>query len=154
MKLRSMLFTFVLLLAAASAKAWNSAGHRLVAEIVWQQMSPDARRNASELLKHHPHYQEILIAHKPAGVGEDEWAFLTAAVWPDMVRHEWEGKTGEVSFHAPAGATAATVTNMQETPEGSALTVSHDKDGDVVKAPIHPFEIITIRVDYPGGPKS
>jgi len=68
--------------------------------------------------------------------------------------YEWEGKTGEVSFHVPAGATAATVTNMQETPEGSALTVSHDKDGDVVKAPIHPFEIITIRVDYPGGPKS
>jgi hypothetical protein len=26
--------------------------------------------------------------------------------------------------------------------------------GDVVKAPIHPYEILTIRVDYPnGGPK-
>jgi alpha-mannosidase len=39
---------------------------------------------------------------------------------------------------------------MMETPEGSALTVA----GDAVKAPIHPFEILTIRVDYPnGGPK-
>jgi alpha-mannosidase len=38
-----------------------------------------------------------------------------------------------------------------ETPEGSALTVT----GDVVKVPIHPYEILTIRVDYPsGGPKS
>jgi alpha-mannosidase len=34
-------------------------------------------------------------------------------------------------------------------PEGEPLAVT----GDVVKAPIHPFEILTIRVDYPGGAK-
>jgi alpha-mannosidase len=64
--------------------------------------------------------------------------------------YEWAGKDATVEFHVPPGATAATVTNMQETPEGSALTVT----GDVVKAPIHPYEILTVRVDYPnGGPK-
>jgi alpha-mannosidase len=64
--------------------------------------------------------------------------------------YEWAGKDSTVEFHLPPGATAATVTNMQETPEGTALTVS----GDVVKAPIHPYEILTVRVDYPsGGPK-
>ncbi|HUB31352.1 MAG TPA: glycoside hydrolase family 38 C-terminal domain-containing protein [Terracidiphilus sp.] len=64
--------------------------------------------------------------------------------------YEWAGKDGTVEFHVPAGATAATVTNMMETPQGDPLRVS----GDVVKAPIHPFEILTIRVDYPnGGPK-
>jgi alpha-mannosidase len=37
-----------------------------------------------------------------------------------------------------------------ETPEGAPLPVT----GDVVKAPIHPYEILTIRVDYPNaGPK-
>ena len=37
-----------------------------------------------------------------------------------------------------------------EAPEGDSLTVA----GDVVKVPIHPYEILTIRVDYPnGGPK-
>jgi alpha-mannosidase len=36
---------------------------------------------------------------------------------------------------------------MQETPEGSPLVVT----GDVVKAPIHPYEILTVRVDYPNG---
>jgi alpha-mannosidase len=37
-----------------------------------------------------------------------------------------------------------------ETAEGSPLTV----EGDVVKVPIHPYEILTIRVDYPqGGPR-
>jgi alpha-mannosidase len=34
-----------------------------------------------------------------------------------------------------------------ETAEGEPLTVA----GDVVKVPIHPYEILTIRVDYPGG---
>jgi alpha-mannosidase len=43
------------------------------------------------------------------------------------------------------GATGATVTNLMETPEGGPLTVT----GDVVKAQIKPYEILTIRVDYP-----
>jgi alpha-mannosidase len=64
--------------------------------------------------------------------------------------YEWAGKETTAEFHVPAGATGATVTNMMETPEGGALTVA----GDVVKVPIHPYEIVTIRVDYPdAGPK-
>jgi alpha-mannosidase len=61
--------------------------------------------------------------------------------------YEWAGKEGTVEFHVPPGATSATVTNMQETPEGGPLAVT----GDVVKAPIHPYEILTVRVDYPNG---
>jgi alpha-mannosidase len=64
--------------------------------------------------------------------------------------YEWAGKDATAEFHVPAGATSATVVNMMETPQGEPLTVA----GDVVKAPIHPYEILTIRVDYPnGGPK-
>ena len=64
--------------------------------------------------------------------------------------YEWAGKDSTVEFHVPPGATGATVTNMMETPEGSPLSVT----GDVVSVPIHPYEILTIRVDYPnGGPK-
>jgi alpha-mannosidase len=61
--------------------------------------------------------------------------------------YEWAGKSSTVEFHVPAGATGATVTNLMETPEGGPLTVT----GDVVKAPIKPCEILTIRVDYPTG---
>jgi alpha-mannosidase len=69
--------------------------------------------------------------------------------------YEWAGKDSTVEFHVPPGATGATVTNLMETPEGSPLNLSHDGgNGDVVKAPIKPYEILTIRVDYPeGGPK-
>jgi alpha-mannosidase len=61
--------------------------------------------------------------------------------------YEWAGKDATVEFHVPPGATSATVTNMMETPEGSPLRVT----GDVVKAPIKPYEILTVRVDYPEG---
>jgi alpha-mannosidase len=64
--------------------------------------------------------------------------------------YEWAGKETTAEFHVPPGATGATVTNLMETPEGAPLAVV----GDVVKTPIHPYEILTIRVDYPnGGPK-
>jgi alpha-mannosidase len=64
--------------------------------------------------------------------------------------YEWAGKSATAEFHVPPGATSATVTNLMETAEGTPLTV----DGDVVKVPIHPYEILTIRVDYPtAGPK-
>ena len=59
--------------------------------------------------------------------------------------YEWAGKTGDVEIHVPKGATEATVTNLMEKPEGSALKVVDD----TVTAPIHPFEILTVRVDYP-----
>jgi alpha-mannosidase len=58
--------------------------------------------------------------------------------------YEWAGKETTAEFHVPPGATSATVTNLMEQPEGGPLTVV----GDVVKVPIHPYEILTIRVDY------
>jgi alpha-mannosidase len=59
--------------------------------------------------------------------------------------YEWAGKSGDVEFHVPKGATDATVTNLMEKPQGEPLKIV---DG-VVTAPIHPFEILTVRVGYP-----
>lgn len=68
------------------ASAWNNVGHRAIAELVWRQMNPEQRRAATDLLKQHPHYKQLLADKVPADVGTDEWVFLTAAVWPDLVR--------------------------------------------------------------------
>ena len=59
--------------------------------------------------------------------------------------YEWAGKSSTAEFHVPAGSTGATATNLMETPEGSPLAVADD----VVKVPIHPYEILTIQVNYP-----
>ncbi len=64
--------------------------------------------------------------------------------------YEWAGKSGDVELHLPQGATAATVANLLEQPQGSPLTVTGT---DRVTAPIHPYEILTLRVDYPHSPQ-
>jgi alpha-mannosidase len=58
---------------------------------------------------------------------------------------EWAGKQSDVVFTLPKGATSATETNLMEKPVGSPLSVS----GDKVTVPIHPYEILSIRADYP-----
>ena len=60
--------------------------------------------------------------------------------------YEWAGKSGDIEIHVPKGATGATITNLMEKPEGSALKVVND----TVTAPIHPYEILTVQVNYPG----
>ena len=61
--------------------------------------------------------------------------------------YEWAGKQGNVEIALPPGATGATETNLLEQPQGSPLTV----EGGHVTVPIHPYEILAVRVDYPHG---
>ncbi|RXH56813.1 alpha-mannosidase [Granulicella sibirica] len=58
--------------------------------------------------------------------------------------YEWAGKAGNVTLTVPPGATAATVTNLMEEPEGSPLAI----DGDHIQVPVTPFQIQTVRVSY------
>jgi alpha-mannosidase len=89
--------------------------------------------------------------HSFAAVGPDD-VVLTAVKKAEDANglifrvYEWAGKDATAEFHVPPGATSATVTNLMETPQGSPLQIA----GDTVRVPIHPFEILTIRVDYPG----
>jgi alpha-mannosidase len=101
------------------------------------------------------HAGTLPAQHSFASVGPDN-VVLTAVKKAEDANglifraYEWAGKETTAEFHVPAGATGATVTNMMEVPEGSALAVV----GGVVRVPIHPYEIVTIRVDYPnGGPQ-
>jgi alpha-mannosidase len=101
------------------------------------------------------HAGSLPASHSFASVSPDN-VVLTAVKKAEDAKglifrcYEWAGKDSTVEFHVPPGATSATITNMMETPEGSPLPVA----ADVVKAPIHPYEILTIRVDYPAaGPK-
>ncbi|MFY9805266.1 MAG: alpha-mannosidase [Candidatus Acidiferrales bacterium] len=60
--------------------------------------------------------------------------------------YEWAGKNSEARISVPAGATAATLTNLMEQPESSSLHLT--ANGQVI-APIRAYEIETVRVDYP-----
>jgi len=58
--------------------------------------------------------------------------------------YEWAGKQTTANITVPAGASAATVTNLMEKPEGTALTIS----GDQLSVPVGKYSINTVRVDY------
>ena len=60
--------------------------------------------------------------------------------------YEWAGKNGEVQLAVPAGAASATLTNLMEQAEGGPLEISRDGK---VRVPVHPFEIVSVRVNYP-----
>ena len=62
--------------------------------------------------------------------------------------YEWAGKNSQVQLSVPAGATSATLTNLMEQAEGAALTIA--RDGKVSVA-VHPYEIVSVRVEYPRG---
>jgi hypothetical protein len=86
------------ILMALPAGAWNSLGHRAVAEVAWREMDPEQRKAVTDLLKQHPHYNELLAANVPEGVSTDEWAFLTGAIWPDLIRPAGTGDKARPEF--------------------------------------------------------
>ena len=103
------------------------------ASVSWEPRRRDVKREKPVF------YAEMWQLYVPqAGVIEGaHYVFIRPA----------QGELNELVLNVPPGATGATVTNLMETPEGDPLAVT----GDVVKVPIHPYEILTIRVNYPGG---
>jgi alpha-mannosidase len=60
--------------------------------------------------------------------------------------YEWAGQNENVTIHVPAGAKSATLTNLMEKPLDDPLPIAA---GDMVTVPVHAYEIVSLRVDYP-----
>src|SRR5437016_5803369 len=86
LNMNRLLTIFLLILAAAPARAWNHTGHMIVSELAWRNLSASKGNAISALLKQHPHYALLLAMNVPPNVDTTEWAFLNAPVWPDMLR--------------------------------------------------------------------
>src|SRR5687767_13920434 len=76
----------VFLILAHPLHAWNSTGHKAIALIAYQQLSPAARRQVDSLLSKHPDYSKWVEGVALADRGRA--AFLEASVWPDTIRHD------------------------------------------------------------------
>lgn len=73
---------------APAALAWDDAGHQVVAAIAWEEMEPETRRRATEVLTAAP-ADAGLADLAPQGLPAAERArrhFLLAATWPDRAR--------------------------------------------------------------------
>jgi hypothetical protein len=84
---RFLLIISALVLPAVSpAHAWNALGHRVVADIAWEQLSPKRQKEIVDILRRHPRFDEDFAKEMPSDVDEDRWIFQQAAVWPDIAR--------------------------------------------------------------------
>lgn len=77
------------MLAPARAHAWDDLGHRVVARIAWESMTPRARQEAVALLRAAPEETGLPLLWRrgawPDSVREREF-FVQAATWADIVR--------------------------------------------------------------------
>ena len=69
-----------------NAQAWHAAGHMMTAAVAWEQMTPAARKRASELLKLNPDYSTWVKGI--AATAKDKTAFVRAATWPDDIKNK------------------------------------------------------------------
>ena len=79
------LIALLFLLLAPPAAAWNAAGHRLVAAIAWQQLSPASRDFVAQALARHPDHERWIARARSSEPGA---IFVEAATWPDDIRSD------------------------------------------------------------------
>jgi hypothetical protein len=80
----------------ATALAWHESGHRIVARIAWDGLTPAQRIFVSDLLVRHPRFAEDFVGRMPDAIkalpeGDGErrkWVFMHAAIWPDLLKGE------------------------------------------------------------------
>jgi len=88
-----------LMLLAGDAYAWNLRGHMMVAATAWDQLTPQAKARASQLLRLNSDHGTWIKGI--ASSSRDKAAFTRAAGWPDDIksRHDYtnDGEDPSVS---------------------------------------------------------
>jgi len=71
------------------AFGWNYTGHRTIATIAYDELTPAVRAKVDAILKAHPRYEPDLLGEMPQGFGEPErFAFAMSGYWPDIIRSQ------------------------------------------------------------------
>jgi hypothetical protein len=79
-------------LTSSQAVGWGQGGHRVVANIAYDRLTPEERTAIVKVLSRHEDFKARFEAPMPkevsAGPVEDRerWIFLQAAIWPDLIR--------------------------------------------------------------------
>lgn len=86
MRLHTVAYALVFLLTAP-LHAWNATGHRIIAAIAYERLTPRVRAKVDELIRRHPDYDALFTKDAPAELtARARAAFLYAATWPDVIR--------------------------------------------------------------------
>ena len=67
--------------------AWDGTGHRIIAAIAYDRLTPKARERVDALIKAHPDYATMFLVNAPEEpAARARAAFIAAAVWADNIK--------------------------------------------------------------------
>ena len=107
-------FAAMLLSLAPPALAWNATGHRLIAAIAYDRLTPKARARVDALIRRHPDYEKMFPHEARA-------AFIAASVWPDEIK-------GDPRFYDETRSNASPTQLLPGFPDMARHTVWHYYD--------------------------
>jgi hypothetical protein len=119
--LRLALLVALLAARPGAALAWHESGHRIVARIAWDGLTPAQQAFAATLLEQHPRFAEDFAGEMPAELrarpatdpARRRWVFAHAAIWPDRIK-ETVRRLGERLAAADAADRAALERRLAE----------------------------------------
>lgn len=79
-------FFFSLTINPISGISWNSTGHRVIAAIAWDNLTPAAKKTIMSILKKAPEDSDLMDMYDKDSEHADKYYFMNAAYWPDVVR--------------------------------------------------------------------
>ncbi len=68
------------------AFAWNATGHRIIAAIAYDRLTPQVRARVDDLLRKHPDYSRFEQNTSEDPAQRARAVFLAASVWPDNIK--------------------------------------------------------------------
>jgi hypothetical protein len=105
------------------AQAWNAAGHRLIAAIAYDRLTPKARVRVDALIRQHPDYEKIFVhdvaSNDPAARARA--AFIAASLWPDQIK-------GDPRFYDETRPNASPTQLLPGFPDMARHTIWHYYD--------------------------
>jgi hypothetical protein len=88
--MKKVMVLLLLLQFASTAPAWNGTGHRIVAAIAYDALTPSTRARVDDLLRRHPDYQSMFLRDAPSGpsAARARAAFIAASLWADQIKSD------------------------------------------------------------------
>jgi hypothetical protein len=78
-----------ILYLTAPAAAWNATGHRIIAAIAYERLTPATRARVDQILRNHPDYATLLTWDAPSEPAARARAvFIAASTWPDIIKSD------------------------------------------------------------------
>jgi len=149
-KLLLLTITISLMLPSAQLFAWNDTGHKIIAAIAWDNLTPTARENITRILKQAPEDSDLMDLFDKSLENPQKFYFMNASYWPDIVRDRDQEERWKKYHKGPWHYIGS---YWKQTENGPVETEGPVEDENVVERIIH-FKQTLQNVETPENKKA